>query len=107
MTSQASVSVKMSYIHPDQIKWFQMEFLHEIRINRVSLVGLRDNGSDMISDAKHLELPGQVISHQQYRVTSYDSKPVHMDIARVHVEYRGFVGGAHVLIHNSGDQVII
>lgn len=108
VTSQTSAPVKMSYIHPDQLKWSQMEFSHEIRINRMDLVGLRDTGSDMTSVARHLLLPGQVISHHQYRVRSCDSVPVFKDIAKVHVEYRKFVGDMHVLVHSSGtDEIII
>lgn len=47
---------------------------------------LRDTGSEMTSVARQLVLLGQVISHQQYRMSSYDSKPVFKDIAKLHVE---------------------
>lgn len=107
VSSAASAPARMAYIYPVQPNWAQIQFSHEVHINHVTLVGLRDTGSNMTSVSRHLVLPEQVIPQKKYMASSYDSKPLPKDVAKVYAGYREFVGDLYILVHDESKLIAL
>ncbi|KAL8194985.1 UNVERIFIED_CONTAM: hypothetical protein K2H54_043619 [Gekko kuhli] len=88
----------VAFINPNQVRWSQMEFSHQLRVNHITVIGYRDTGTDISSVDCSLVKPEQVLN-RKILVSPYASPAIERNLATVYMEYKGFKGDMTVMVH--------